>query len=136
MIDPRSDLAAFWRERHLCTFTTVRPDGTPHVVPVGATLDIPAGIVRVITSGDSVKARRIRAAGESGVSAAICQLDGPRWSTIEGTAVLRDDTESVREAENRYAERYRTPRVNPRRVVLEITIKRLLGNVSGRVDEQ
>ncbi|MCE7008885.1 PPOX class F420-dependent oxidoreductase [Kibdelosporangium philippinense] len=134
MIDLQSDLAAFWRERHLCTFTTIRPDGTPHVVPVGATLDIPAGIVRVITSGDSVKAHRIRAA--SGLPAALCQLDGRRWSTIEGIVVLRDDAESVREAESRYAERYRTPRVNPKRVVLEMTIKRLLGNVSARVDEQ
>lgn len=136
MIDPRSDLAAFWRERHLCTFTTIRPDGTPHVVPVGATLDIPAGIVRVITSGDSVKARRIRAAGASGLPAALCQLDGRRWSTIEGAAVLLDDAESVREAERRYAERYRVPRVNPKRVVLQITINRVLGNVSGHVDEQ
>ena len=39
---------AFWRERHLCTLTTLRADGTPHVVPVGATLDAATGVVRVI----------------------------------------------------------------------------------------
>ena len=34
-IDPADgQLGRFWRERHLCTLTTIRPDGTPHVVPV------------------------------------------------------------------------------------------------------
>ncbi|WP_202819084.1 TIGR03618 family F420-dependent PPOX class oxidoreductase [Actinosynnema sp. ALI-1.44] len=128
-MDPDGELAGFWRERHLCTLTTIRRDGTPHVVPVGATLDAEAGIVRVITSGDSAKARRVRAAGTAGTPAAICQVDGRRWSTIEGVAVVRDDAGSVRDAEARYAQRYRTPRVNPRRVVLEITISRVLGTV-------
>jgi F420H(2)-dependent biliverdin reductase len=123
------DLQAFWRERHLCTLTTIRPDGTPHVVPVGATLDAQAGIVRVITSGDSAKARQVRAAGPDGLPAAVCQVDGRRWSTFEGTAVLREDAASVRDAEHRYAGRYRVPRENPKRVVLEITITRRLGSV-------
>jgi PPOX class probable F420-dependent enzyme len=122
-----AEFAEFWRERHLCTLTTVRPDGTPHVVPVGVTLDLTAGIARVITSGDSAKARQIRKAGSLPV--AVCQVDGRRWSTLEGVAVLRDDPESVRDAERRYAERYRVPRVNPRRVVLEITVNRVLGPV-------
>lgn len=129
MIDPVGALAEFWRERHLCTLTTIRRDGTPHVVPVGATLDAEAGIVRVITSRDSAKARHIRAAGPSGRPVAVCQVDGRRWSTIEGVAVVRDDAVSVREAEERYAQRYRTPRVNPERVVLWITIGRVLGSV-------
>jgi PPOX class probable F420-dependent enzyme len=123
------DLQAFWRERHLCTLTTIRPDGTPHVVPVGATLDARAGIIRVITSGDSAKARQVRAAGPDGLPAAVCQVDGRRWSTFEGTAVLREDAASVRDAEHRYAGRYRVPRENPKRVVLEITITRRLGSV-------
>ena len=128
MIDPHGVLADFWRERHLCTLTTIRRNGTPHVVPVGATLDAEAGIVRVITSGDSAKARHVRAAGPSGMPVALCQVDGRRWSTIEGVAVVRDDAASVRDAEERYARRYRTPRVNPNRVVLRITIERLLGS--------
>jgi PPOX class probable F420-dependent enzyme len=122
-----AEFAEFWRERHLSTLTTVRPDGTPHVVPVGVTLDLQTGIARVITSGDSVKARQIRHAGSLPV--ALCQVDGRRWSTLEGTAVVRDDVESVRDAEQRYAQRYRVPRVNPRRVVLEITVSRVLGPV-------
>jgi F420H(2)-dependent biliverdin reductase len=119
----RSELLEFWAERHLCTLTTLRPDGSPHVVAVGATLDAPAGIVRVITRRGSVKVRNVRATGR----AAICQVDGRRWSTAEGTAVVREDPESVADAERRYAERYRVPQPNPERVVIEVTITRMLG---------
>jgi PPOX class probable F420-dependent enzyme len=119
----------FWRERRLATLSTVRTDGTAHVVPVGVTLDDEAGLARVITSGDSYKARQVLAAGPAGAAVALCQVDGRRWSTLEGRAVLRADPESVADAERRYAERYRVPRVNPRRVVLEIAISRVLGNL-------
>ena len=121
--DGYAALRAFWTERHLCTLTTLRPDGSPHVVAVGATLDAPAGIVRVITRRGSVKVRNVRATGR----AAICQLDGPRWSTVEGTAVVREDAESVADAVERYARRYRQPQPNPERVVIELTITRKLG---------
>jgi PPOX class probable F420-dependent enzyme len=124
-----ADFLEFWSERRLATLSTVRPDGTPHAVPVGVTLDAEAGLARVITSGDSHKARQVLAAGPHGAAVAICQVDGRRWSTLEGRAVLRDDPESVADAERRYAERYRTPRVNPRRVVLEIVVSRVLGPV-------
>ncbi|MBG0823581.1 TIGR03618 family F420-dependent PPOX class oxidoreductase [Planomonospora sp. ID91781] len=123
---------AFWRERHLCTLTTLRPDGTPHVVPVGVTLDADAGVARVITSGSSRKARHVPDAGEAageGVPVAVCQVDGRRWSTLEGRAVVRRDPGSVADAERRYAERYRTPRENPARVVIEIRVTRVMGNV-------
>jgi hypothetical protein len=92
------------------------------------TVDFETGLARVITFGTSVKARMIRAAGAEGVPVAVCQLEGPKWSTLEGRAVLRDDPESVRDAENRYAARYRQPKPNPQRVVLEITVTRVLGN--------
>jgi len=121
--------AEFWSERHLCTLTTVRPDGTAHVVPVGVTLDVETATARVICSRHSVKARLAAAAGEHGSVVSVCQLDGRRWSTLEGRAVLRDDPESVTDAENRYAKRYKQPRVNPNRVVLEIAITRALGSV-------
>jgi PPOX class probable F420-dependent enzyme len=117
----------FWRERHLCTLTTLRPDGTPHVVPVGATYDPDAGVVRVITDRASAKARYVRAAGETGARAAVCQVDGRRWSTLEGRAVVREAPEEVAEAERRYAERYKPPRPNPTRVVIEIAVDRTLG---------
>ncbi|WP_246082938.1 pyridoxamine 5'-phosphate oxidase family protein [Nonomuraea diastatica] len=118
--------AAFWQERHLCTLATARSDGPPHVVPVGATLDLAAGVARVITSGSSRKARLI---GTAGALVALCQVDGRRWSTLEGRAVLRTEREQVAEAERRYAARYKRPRANPSRVVVEIQVTRVLGNV-------
>ena len=120
-------LREFWTERHLCTLTTLRADGSPHVVAVGATLDPDAGVARVITSGGSAKVRHVRA-GQTRV--AICQVDGRRWSTVEGTAVIRADRPSVADAEQRYAARYRVPRPNPERVVIEVTVTRVLGSDS------
>lgn len=118
-------LLEFWTERHLCTLTTLRADGSPHVVAVGATLDPAAGLVRVITSGASAKVRHVRAGADR---VAICQVDGARWSTVEGRAVIRDDPAAVAEAERRYAARYRPPRPNPRRVVIEVTVTGVLGS--------
>jgi hypothetical protein len=42
--------------------------------------------------------------------------------------VVSDDPERVAEAVRRYAERYRQPRENPERVVIEITVTKVLGN--------
>ncbi|OAA25441.1 Pyridoxamine 5'-phosphate oxidase [Frankia sp. EI5c] len=160
----------FWRERHLCTLSTVRPDGTVHVVPVGVTLEPAAGLARVITrrgsrkvalvagrGGDSLGEQAVgphpepMAVGDEspasspdlsemtsrsgmlpaplGVPVTVCQVDGGRWSTLEGLAVVRDDPAAVAEAVRRYAERYRVPRPNPERVVLEILVTRVLGSV-------
>ncbi|GAA1822305.1 TIGR03618 family F420-dependent PPOX class oxidoreductase [Planosporangium flavigriseum] len=119
----------FWRERHLCTLTTLRADGTPHVVPVGVTLDPGTGTARVITSRSSLKARHVTAAGPTGAPVAVCQVDGRRWATLEGRAVVSQDPAAVADAERRYTERYRTPRPNPERVVIEIAITRILGSV-------
>ncbi|GAA0807659.1 TIGR03618 family F420-dependent PPOX class oxidoreductase [Spirilliplanes yamanashiensis] len=123
-------LVAFWAERHLCSLTTLRADGTPHVVAVGATLDPEAGLARVITSGESWKARHVAAAGPQGAPVAICQVDGRRWATVEGLAVVRAEPEAVAEAERRYAERYRVPRPNPRRVVIEVRVTRVIGSMT------
>jgi len=123
------DVLAFWSERHLCTLTTVRADGRPHVVPVGATLDAEAGLVRVIASGSSLKVRQIVAAGALGAPVAVCQVDGRRWATAEGVATVSGDPVEVAEAERRYALRYREPRPNPERVVVLIRLDRMLGNV-------
>lgn len=122
------DFVDFWTERHLCVLSTVRADGTVHAVPVGVTVDLKTGIARVICSGSSHKARLIRAAGAEGAAVAITQTEGRRWSTLEGRAVVSDDAEKVADAVRRYAERYREPRVNPERVVLEITVLKVLGN--------
>ena len=119
---------AFWRERHLCTLTTPRPDGTPHVVPVGVTYDAEGRLARVITDKASRKVRNILAAGPDGTAVAVCQVDGRRWATLEGRAHVRTEPDRVAEAERRYEERYgRRPRVNPSRVVIEIEVGRVMG---------
>jgi PPOX class probable F420-dependent enzyme len=115
----------FLTERHLATLTTLRADGSPHVVPVGVTFDAATTTARVITSGTSAKARHVRDGQER---VAVCQVDGARWLTLEGTAVVKDDAASVADAVERYAQRYRQPRVNPARVVIEISVDRVLGN--------
>ncbi|MDN4159919.1 pyridoxamine 5'-phosphate oxidase family protein [Nocardioides abyssi] len=117
-------LAEMWTERHLCTLTSLRPDGRPHVVPVGCALDLEQECAWVITGPDSRKARNLRSPG----AVAICQVDGARWSTLEGTAVVTDRADDVARAVERYASRYRQPRENPERVALRISVDRLLGS--------
>lgn len=123
------DFADFWTERHLCTVTTLRGDGTPHVVPMGVVLDLDRDLAWAITRAGSQKAVNLRGAGAEGGLVAVCQVDGRRWSTVEGRASVREDAESVDEAVRRYAERYRTPRPNPGRVALRVEVTRVLGNV-------
>ncbi|GGX92866.1 pyridoxamine 5'-phosphate oxidase family protein [Streptomyces anandii] len=125
---PDAPYLSFWRERHLCTLTTLRPDGTPHVVPVGVTYDPRARLARVITGKASTKAANVLAAGGRGAPVAVCQVDGRRWATLEGRAFVRTEPDRVAEAVRRYAERYeRTPSPDPSRVVIEIELTRALG---------
>ena len=116
----------FLTVRHLATLTTINRDGTPHVVPVGFTLDQATLTARVITSGGSVKARN---AGRPGARAALCQVDGGRWLTLTGPVRVLDDPESVADAEDRYRRRYREPKVNPTRVVVVMQVEKLMGRV-------
>lgn len=119
-----NDALAFLTERHLAMLTTLRADNSPHVVAVGFTFDPKTHIARVITTGGSQKAVNAERAGV----AVLSQVDGARWLSLEGRSSVNTDPDAVRDAELRYAQRYRTPRVNPRRVVIEIHIDRVLGS--------
>lgn len=114
---------AFLTERHLATLTTLRADGSPHVVAVGFTWDDDAGLARVITSGASRKVANARLGGR----AVVAQVDGARWLSLEGVVSVSQDPGRVAEAVRRYAQRYRQPAVNPSRVVLELVVDRVLG---------
>lgn len=119
-----TDALAFLTERHLAMLTTLRSDQSPHVVAVGFTFDPKTHIARVITSGGSQKAVN---ADQRGI-AVLSQVDGARWLSLEGKATVHPEVEAVRDAELRYAQRYRTPRPNPKRVVIEVRVERVLGS--------
>lgn len=123
--DLPDEALAFLQERHLATLTTLRPDGSPHVVAVGFTWDDDAGLARVITFAPSRKARNLLAA--PGARAAVCQVDGGRWLTLEGPARVTAEAAPVAEAVRRYAERYRQPGEREDRVAIEIAVDRVLG---------
>lgn len=116
---------AFLGERQLATLSTLRGDGSPHVVPVGFTYDADRGVARVITFESSQKVRN----AERGGRAALCQVDGRRWLTLEGTITVARDAASVTAAVAAYAERYRQPGERSDRVVLEIAVDRVMGRV-------
>jgi PPOX class probable F420-dependent enzyme len=125
--DLSETVLAFLTVRHLATLTTLNPDGSPHVVPVGFTFDYLTSTARVITSGGSVK---VRNASRDGARAALCQVDGRRWLTLSGPIRVLSEPVAVADAEQRYAQRYRVPKVNPSRVVLAIAVSQMLGRVS------
>ncbi len=125
-IDPSSlepGVREFLRERHLAVLVTQRADSSPHAVAVGFTYEPTTRVVRVITRAASVKA----ANAERGGRAAVSQVDGPRWLTLEGTVRLVTEPEQVRRAVAAYAERYRMPAERDDRVVVEIVVDRILG---------
>lgn len=113
----------FLQEYHLASLTTLRSDGSPHVVPVGFSFDPEQALVRIITFAGSVKAANARRGGR----AAVSQVDGGRWLTLEGTIELSDDPERVAAAVAGYAARYRQPGEREDRVALEIRVDRVLG---------
>jgi PPOX class probable F420-dependent enzyme len=125
-LDPA--VLAFLAERHLATLTTLRPDGSPHVTPVGFSYDDATQRVRIITFAGSRKVRNLRA--RPGSPAAVSQVDGGRWLTLEGPAEVTDDAERVAAAVAGYAARYRQPGEREDRVAIEITVQRVLGRAA------
>ena len=126
MIDienPGEAVLQFLAERHLATLTTMRADGSPHVVAVGFSYSPAERLVRVITFAPSVKARNAARGGR----AAVCQIDGGRWLTLEGTVRLATDPARVAAAVEGYAARYRQPGERADRVAIEIEVDRILG---------
>ncbi|MBX9246517.1 TIGR03618 family F420-dependent PPOX class oxidoreductase [Actinotalea ferrariae] len=130
MIHLTPEQHVFVTERHLATLTTLRPDGTPHVVPVGFTWDPDGGVLRITTRVTSAKVSNIRrAVAAAGVArVAVCQVDGGRWLTFEGTATVETDADEVADAVRRYARRYRQLEHDPRRVVVRVVADRVLGS--------
>jgi F420H(2)-dependent biliverdin reductase len=115
----------FLGENRIATFTTLRPDGSPHVVAVRFTWDRGAGLARVMTVASSRKARNLLVG--PGGRVALCQADGFRWVTVEGAGVVTDDAARVTEGARHYARRYGSPPpARPGLVVVEIVVDRVL----------
>lgn len=113
----------FLAEYHLATLTTLRADGSPHVVPVGFSYDPEARVVRIITFEGSQKVANARRGGR----AAVSQVDGGRWLTLEGVISATTEPDRVDAAVAGYAARYRQPGERDDRVALEIVVDRVLG---------
>ncbi|MEL0283544.1 MAG: TIGR03618 family F420-dependent PPOX class oxidoreductase [Ilumatobacter sp.] len=125
-LDPTSlddSILEFLGERHLATLTTLRADGSPHVVPVGFAYDASDQTVRVISFAGSQKVVNAMRGGR----AAVSQVDGGRWLTLEGTVTATDDPVRVAAAVAAYAARYREPSDRPDRIAIEIRVDRILG---------
>ena len=116
-------MLAFLSEYHLASLTTLRSDGSPHVVPVGFSYDPEMNVVRVITFPSSVKYKNALRGGRAVVS----QVDGGRWLSLEGTVSGTSDSTRVAAAVAGYASRYRDPKEREDRVAIEIAVDRVLG---------
>lgn len=121
-----AEMLEFVSERHLASLTLVRPDGRPHVAPVGFSWDSDTGLARVITWNGAVKAKLLERVGP--LQAALCQVDGGRWVTLEGLATITADPQSCNDAVRRYAQRYSAPtdRGTDRRVI-ELSVSKVMG---------
>lgn len=112
---------AFLAEPRVAALTTIRPDGSLHAAPVRFTWDGDAGLVRVLTVASTRKARNVAVNPCSRV--ALCQVDGFRWVTLEGTAAISVDVDQLSESVARYIDRYRSaPPDPPGRVVITIAV--------------
>lgn len=116
-------MLSFLAEYHLASLTTMRADGSPHVVPVGFSYDADERVVRVITFASSLKYKNAVRGGRAVVS----QVDGGRWLTLEGTVTGTADAARVALAVAGYAARYRQPGEREDRVAIEISVDRIMG---------
>ena len=129
-LDPAAlpdEVLTFLGEYHLATLTTLRDDLSPHVVAVGFSYDTGARVARVITWAGSQKAINAGQMEARSQRAAVCQVDGGRWLSLEGPVGLVTDPDGVRAGVEGYAARYRQPKERDDRVVIEIAVERILG---------
>lgn len=130
MIHLTPEQYVFVRERHLATLATVRPDGTPHLVPIAFTWDPARGVAVMTTQDGSAKVRNVEhhTARRRPARGALCQVDGGRWLTLEGTLTVSRDPAAVADAERRHAVRHAPLEPDPDRVVLELRVDHVLGS--------
>ena len=86
--------------------------------------------MRITTNDGSIKRKNSERLTADGTPprAAVCQVDGGRWITLEGPITVSRDPEEIAEAVRRYARRYREPSENPSRVVLVMTPDKVMSS--------
>lgn len=127
MVRLNPEQLVFLTERHLATLTTLRADGTPHVVPVAPVWDQDGGRLLVTTQDGSAKVRHIEAS-RGPARVAVCQVEGGRWLTLEGSATVSRDPLVVAEAERRHAVRHHVLAPDPHRVVVVVEVDRVMSS--------
>jgi PPOX class probable F420-dependent enzyme len=123
------DALDFLAEYHLAILSTIGRDGRVHSVPVGFTYE--DGVARVIGTVGTQKFVNAERSGR----ATISSVDRARWITFEGPVTVKNDPDAVAHAVALYAARYRQPRENPKRVVLELTVEKVLGSAGFTSDD-
>lgn len=107
------------------TLTTLSGAGRPHSVAIAFTYD--SGIVRIVTNAGSQKVKNIARTG----FAAVCQVDGRRWLSLEGPASVHTGADEIAEAVAAFERRYRPAGDSPDRVVITIAVEHVLGRADG-----
>jgi PPOX class probable F420-dependent enzyme len=93
----------FWSLPRLSVLGTVRPDGTPHLVPVKC---MRVGEeFHVLTRPRTVKVRNLLRTGR----ASLAEHTATWWATVEGPARVADDPATLAAAQAAYVERYGRP---------------------------
>lgn len=113
----------FLRERQLGALATLRADGSAHVVAIAFGYLPETATALVITSDRTQKVINL----ERDPRAALTQVDGRRWLSLEGRAVVSRDPDRVSLAVAAFEARYRPASVNPNRVAIELEVTRVLG---------
>lgn len=128
MIRLTPEQLVFLTERHLGTLATIRPDGTPHVVPVAFTWDDAEGSAWITTQDGTAKVRNITRDDAASHRGALCQVAGGRWLTLEGTLVVSRVPDEIADAERRHAVRYPPLDPDPERVLIRLHVDAVLGS--------
>lgn len=112
----------FLQERAYATLTTLRRDGSPHVVPVGFTWWPDEAMALICVPAVSQKTTNAARGG----AAALCQAAGHRWLTLEGQLVLHRSHDWVERAVDGYRQRYGRIGNTRERAVIALHVDRIL----------
>ncbi len=95
-----------------------------HTAVVGFHFNMIDNKIRIISQKNSKKVKNIKQNDHVSLS----QIRENKWLSFIGTATIKYDEESIKQAMDAYTLRYEKPSENPNRVAIEISVKKILGN--------